>query len=70
MDRKEHARETTNCKVLPPEAVTSHHRVLVAEMHVNKSKRGKINRKEIDNMYGGFILNTSCGVYWRKTMTE
>ena len=34
MLRKEYAKECTNCKVLPQEAVTTQHRVLVAELEV------------------------------------
>ena len=34
MLRKEYANECTNCKVLPQEAVTTQHRVLVAELEV------------------------------------
>ena len=36
MLRKEYAKECTNCKVLPQEAVTTQHRVLVAELEESR----------------------------------
>ena len=48
MLRKEYAKECTNCKVLPQEAVTTQHRVLVAELEVKTTRdRRAEGRKQI-----------------------
>ena len=46
--RTEYAKECTNCKVLPQEAVTTQHRVVVAELEVKAtSQRRAEGRKQI-----------------------
>ena len=48
MLRKEYAKECTNCKVLPQEAVTTQHRVLVAELEVKATRQRRAEgRKQI-----------------------
>lgn len=48
MVRKEHAKESKNCKVLPAEAITTQHRVLVSELEVRKTRqRRTVGRKHI-----------------------
>ncbi len=39
MLRNEYAKECTNCKVLPQEAVTTQHRVLVASLEVKATRQ-------------------------------
>ena len=48
MMRKEHASECRNCKVLPSEAITTQHRILMADLVVKKTKqRGAAGRKRL-----------------------
>ena len=48
MVRKEHAKESKDCKLLPAEAVTTQHRVLVSELEVRKTRqRRTVGRKHI-----------------------
>ena len=48
MLRKEYGKECTNCKVLPQEAVTTQHRVLVAELEVKATRQRRAEgRKQI-----------------------
>ena len=44
MLRKEHASECRNCKVLPSEAITTQHRILIADLVVRKSRKKRIIR--------------------------
>ena len=39
MLRKEHASECSNCKVLPSEAITTQHRILIADLVVTKTRQ-------------------------------
>ena len=39
MLRKEHASECRNCKVLPSEAITTQHRILIADLVVKKTRQ-------------------------------
>ena len=48
MLRKEHASECRNCKVLPSEAITTQHRILIADLVVKKTRqRRAAGRKRI-----------------------
>ena len=48
MLRKEYAKECTNCKVLPQEAATTQHRVLVAKLEVKSTRQMRAEgRKQI-----------------------
>ena len=48
MLRKEHANECRNCKVLPSEAITTQHRILIADLVVKKTRqRRAAGRKRI-----------------------
>ena len=48
MLRKEHASECKNCKVLPSEAITTQHRILIADLVVKKTRqRRAAGRKRI-----------------------
>ena len=49
MLRKEHASECRNCKVLPSEAITTQHRILIADLVVKKTRQ-RSSRKETDKM--------------------
>ena len=48
MLRKEHASECRHCKVLPSEAITTQHRILIADLVENKTKES--SRKETVKM--------------------
>ena len=41
MLRKEHTSECRNCTVLPSEAITTQHRILIADLVVKKQDRGE-----------------------------
>ena len=48
MLRKEHANECRNCKVLPSEAITTQHRIVIADLVVKKTRqRRAAGRKRI-----------------------
>ena len=48
MLRKEHAHECRNCKVLPSEAITTQHRIIIADLVVRKTRQRKAaGRKRI-----------------------
>ena len=39
MLRKEYTKECKNCKLLPKEAITTQHRVLIAELEVKATRK-------------------------------
>ena len=47
MMRKEYTEECKNCKVLPKEAITTQHRVLIAELEVKASTKRRVEGRKL-----------------------
>ena len=47
MLRKEYTKECKNCKVLPKEAITTQHRVLIAELEVKATRKRRVEGRKM-----------------------
>ena len=47
MLRKEYTKECKNCKVLPKEAITTQHRVLIAELEIKATKKRRVEGRKM-----------------------
>ena len=47
MLRKEYTKECKNCKVLPKEAITTQHRVLIAELEVKATRKRRVEGRKL-----------------------
>ena len=47
MLRKEYTKECKNCKVLPKEAITTQHRVLIAELEVKATRNRRVEGRKL-----------------------
>ena len=68
MLRKEYTKECKNCKVLPKEAITTQHRVLIAELEVKATRKRRVQGRKMIRWWK--LKNNEVGEEFRRSVVE
>ena len=68
MLRKEYAKECKNCKVLPKEAITTQHRVLIAELEVKATRKRRVEGRKMIRWWK--LKNNEVREEFRRSVVE
>ena len=68
MLRKEYTKECKNCKVLPKEAITTQHRVLIAELEVKATRKRRVQGRKLIRWWK--LKNNEVREEFRRSVVE